>query len=186
MCKALLSINYPHESMSRKYYTYAIRDPDTNYVVYVGQTSSINNRRRSHLTLRPRPKIRSINIETWLHDKLSIGKEPVIEILETCDGKRLSLESETKWIETFHARGEGRFLLNKWRVHKKILGKLNSQPWREEQIANHGKPWDEAENARLQRLHEERLPISDIAYHLGRSERAVHMQLARRGFIASE
>jgi len=80
---------------ARQYTTYCIKDPDTGEIVYVGQTVDFPKRCQEHLTLRSRPKIRTQNIKTWLHDTLSSEKTPIIEALEECRGKTLSLASET-------------------------------------------------------------------------------------------
>ena len=103
-------------TLDENFTTYFIADPDTGYVVYVGQTANFLKRKKSHLRLRKRPNIKTANIKTWLHDLISDGKIPVIEALETVETEEESLESETKWVKKFAK--EGHPLLNRWKVHR--------------------------------------------------------------------
>ena len=102
-----------------QYTTYSIADPCTGDIVYVGQTANFEQRKKSHLRLKKRPNIKTMNIKTWLHDLISDGKVPVIAILETVETEEESLVSETKWVEKFAK--EGHPLLNRWNMHRNLI-----------------------------------------------------------------
>ena len=106
-------------ALDKNFLTYYIADPDTGYVVYVGQTTNFVKRKKTHLRLQKRPNIKTTNIKTWLHDFISEGKTPIIEVLETVNTEQESLASETKWIKKFAK--EGHPLLNRWKIHRELI-----------------------------------------------------------------
>lgn len=166
------------------YTTYCIKDPDTGQVVYVGQTQDFEKRRASHLTLRTRPNIGSVNIRTWLFDMLSAGKMPVIEVLEECADHRTSLASETAWVTRFAAEGKGGAILNKWREHKTAL-KHGADAWkaarRRAMPSAHGRRWTEESLAELRQLVAAGEPVARIARRLRRTPAAINIQIERLG-----
>lgn len=105
---------------ARAWTTYAVRDPDTREVVYVGQTSDFERRQRAHQRVGlKRPGFGAQNIKTWMWDTISAGKTPLFEALELCDTELSSLASETRWVEEFTRRGYK--LLNRWWEHRSIV-----------------------------------------------------------------
>ena len=175
--------------MAREVFTtYCIRDPDTAEVVYVGQTKDFEARRRTHLRLRKqRPNIGTVNIKTWLFDKLSAGKTPVIYVLEHCFSAEASLVSETTWVAKFTAEGHG--LLNRWREHRAAMkfgatvreaaGRRTAMP------AAHGRRWEAEEVAQLRELVAAGESVRQIAYRLNRTRTAIRMQLDRMGLVVA-
>ncbi len=103
--------------ITKPYVTYAISDPRTNSVVYVGQAADVDKRKRQHLRLRPRrPNLKSQNIKTWLFDTISKGIIPEFTILDEAASEELSLISELQWVTKL--KSEGHPLLNKWSIHQ--------------------------------------------------------------------
>ena len=96
---------------------YAIRDPRTSQVVYVGQTKNFAKRQKAHLRCqrKPRVRIKTTNIKTWLYDLGQVHLLPVFERLGEYPTEQESLDQETRWVQ--HFRSKGHPLLNRWRIH---------------------------------------------------------------------
>ncbi|MEL6120182.1 MAG: GIY-YIG nuclease family protein [Pseudomonadota bacterium] len=102
------------------YVTYAISDPDSRLVVYIGQTSDFERRVREHQSshrLRKAPPKSSI--KHWLWSAQKEGRKPVFTILEAVITEAESLASESRWVETFAALGHP--LYNRWSEHQALI-----------------------------------------------------------------
>lgn len=105
--------------------TYAIADPDSKLVVYIGQTTDFERRKREHLSthrLRKSPPKKSI--KHWLWKTQKEGREPVFVALDTVISEAESLASETRWVETFAVLGHP--LHNRWSEH--VAAMLEAKP----------------------------------------------------------
>lgn len=190
------------------YTTYCIKDPETQAIVYVGQTRDLEARKAEHLKPRAKPNISSINIKVWIHGKLELGQMPIFEPLEQCRGLRESLGSEAYWVAKLSADGQGAALLNNWRLHKLVrdMGMACHQHGLQVRLKNpmsanthrelaslqaegeplvemrHGKAWTDDERARLDELAGEGLSLRMIGRHMGRTTVAARLQLGRQGW----
>lgn len=82
---------------------YALVDPQSNRVMYVGQSLDIEYRFRQHLTLKANdPNKRKCE---WIRQLQSKGLVPTLVILERCKGKDLN-EIERKKIRHFQSIGQ--------------------------------------------------------------------------------
>ena len=196
----------------QRYTTYCIKNPETGEIVYIGQTKDFERRKARHLTANAeRPKIKTVNIKTWLFDTLATGRMPVIEALEECTTLAASLASETLWVAKLSAEGRGESLLNRWRVHRFVreLGMDRAAqanaPTHHEPIqasekrarktralsrsekavefgVRHGLGWTDEETATLERMAHQHCRLAEISAALGRSVRAVRLRLRHVGW----
>ena len=97
------------------YVTYVIRDPVTHDPFYVGQTSNIVKRFRSHMRRGGTCTKGRSGLYPRIYRLLADGKVPFFEILERVGTLEESLKSETRWIHAF--RREGHRLVNRWGEH---------------------------------------------------------------------
>lgn len=94
-----------HES--KPYRIYALIDPNTDAVYYVGQTAAALGYRRLDHVRRPGNTKKG----EWVRALLDAGREPQIVLLEEFIGyRRRAYERETYWIKRL--RSEGHPLLN--------------------------------------------------------------------------
>jgi group I intron endonuclease len=77
--------------MSDKSFIYALKCPDTNNVMYVGQTTDVKKRKNQHCSAGDKS-----NKGLWVKSLLTQGKKPIFEIIEECD------ISEVNERETYH------------------------------------------------------------------------------------
>lgn len=93
-----LSSLFPREAYS---YIYALSDPRTKAVCYVGKTNSLSGRYWAHCRDKKRtPKA------LWIQDLSRIGLLPEIDIVDFCKADSLDWEElERKWISNFSAMG---------------------------------------------------------------------------------
>lgn len=81
-------------------YIYALRDPRTNSVCYIGQSQNPQVRLHFHKQVQDgTPK------SLWLQEVVTQGYEPMIEILEVIDDNSASIR-ERYWIEEMLSKGE--------------------------------------------------------------------------------
>lgn len=100
-------------------FIYALCDPDTEEIRYVGQTACNPDRRiHAHIRLCARGIEKNAAKSAWINSLLVNRKNPSIAILEQCDPKDAN-EREQWWIK-FHA-DLGAKLTNV--IRKKSLGK---------------------------------------------------------------
>jgi len=88
----------------RDIYIYALLNPDTGIVRYVGQTATPNLRLKNHI----RDKTNAAKHE-WIQSLLNEGKSPLMTILEVTT-QEMCGEREFYWIDRL--RNEGNDLLN--------------------------------------------------------------------------
>ncbi|MBL4642846.1 MAG: GIY-YIG nuclease family protein [Flavobacteriaceae bacterium] len=103
------------------YWTYAIIDPITRHLVYIGQTGNFERRKSEHLK-PPRTKKTKHpkgSIKAWLAEAHAQKLTPQFMILETVETEEESLLSECKWVEKFSTIGHP--LLNRWEEHKHLI-----------------------------------------------------------------
>lgn len=94
-------ISLPRRSW-RKTYIYALRDPDTHDVVYVGKSNWPELRYRQHIHGGSR------RVRAWVEVLKSDGKEPELFLLEEC-GNGQWPQRERHWIAFFR---QSLYLLN--------------------------------------------------------------------------
>lgn len=82
-------------------YIYALVDPDTNEVRYVGATDNIERRMREHLA----PNIKKSRKKAeWIIELKAEGKQPNLSILEVCPEEN-AVPCECKWIARYQVLG---------------------------------------------------------------------------------
>jgi hypothetical protein len=83
---------------------YALTHPDTDRVMYVGQSVDIDFRYRQHCKyLAAAP---SAEMLEWLGELRQEHKKPKIIVLEKADGALKLDEAEKKWVHIYKSRGE--------------------------------------------------------------------------------
>ncbi|MEM9128664.1 MAG: hypothetical protein AAGA97_02950 [Pseudomonadota bacterium] len=92
------------------YWTYGSVDPTTRLFVYVGQTGSLERRKKQHLMAHRLKKPKKGSIQHWLSKTIWAGDTPLFVIL---DDKTVteeeSLASELEWVERLAAVGHPLF-----------------------------------------------------------------------------
>lgn len=84
-----------------KTYIYALTDPDTQEVRYIGKADNPQKRLNRHLgQFEPKPTHKS----NWIKSLLEIGKQPGVKILEEVDESEWQ-SSERKWINEYKSSG---------------------------------------------------------------------------------
>lgn len=79
-------------------YIYALLDPDTDEVRYIGQTINPAMRYEAHRYRTSKPASRK---DFWVNSLAAIGKQPKFHILE----EDADFNAETKWILHYHKQG---------------------------------------------------------------------------------
>lgn len=82
-------------------YIYALCDPDTGEIRYVGQTTDIERRYKQHLQVIGKPNTYR---KSWIQSLLKQGKEPVMRILEEATDDAW-IEREKWWINEMRRQG---------------------------------------------------------------------------------
>lgn len=181
--------------------TYGVVDPRSSVFVYIGQTSNFEFRKAKHMDAlnRPRPRIESTNIRTWMHDTLAAGIVPLFIVLETVDTQEKSLQSEAEWVARLAA--ENHPLINKWGTHKELIrdaSDMNQQGYTtldscrqvatrgrkgSEKVGNHGKVWFPQDDRILKEMFRQGCGGTEIAKALARTLTAVRARLVRLGEV---
>ena len=120
----------------RTIYIYSLKDPETNEIRYVGKTTDINTRLKTHITRSRHNKYHSAR---WVQSVLKRGLRPIIELVEECTEENW-VEREKYWIAYYRERFDLTNVLDGGEGGA-TFGRL-------------GKPWDEKQriNNRLARL----------------------------------
>jgi hypothetical protein len=83
---------------------YALRDPDTDAVRYIGSTNDAEMRRAAHVTKARKLAVRSSErlsrLDAWLKELGEAGKSPGFTTIEQVSDA-MRLEAENKWIEHY-------------------------------------------------------------------------------------
>lgn len=114
--------------MKNDYLIYALRDPITDAIRYVGKSSVGISRAHQHFIKSHNPQL-----DAWIQTLREQGKIPFIDILEQCNPDNLS-EKEAFWIDIYKSvdlfnvqckrtldRDDSRNLLVKYNSMKKLL-----------------------------------------------------------------
>ena len=83
------------------YYIYVLIDPRDSVVHYIGITSDVKARYRSHCHNR-RNNPQKV---TWIHDLQAQGLQPELEIIEQVFGETLARKHECDWIRFYREQG---------------------------------------------------------------------------------
>jgi len=89
--------------MSETHYIYALTDPDTGEIRYVGRTRNPARRLSRHI----QPMFNSRSVRQWIRE---MGRAPQMTIIEQCSGD-VVVEREAYWIASYESNGAR--LLNK-------------------------------------------------------------------------
>jgi hypothetical protein len=87
-------------------YIYALLDPDTNDVRYIGKTNDMSRRLYTHCRLDPKDNLKKVE---WVASLKSNGKKPKMIVIEECTSDNW-IEREKFWIA--HYRSLSDSLLN--------------------------------------------------------------------------
>jgi len=101
------------------YTTYAIVDPKTRLLVYIGQTNDFERRCNEHRRTHRKSKLPRNSVKAWLKRLHQAGHAPKFLVLEVVETEAESLESEIKWVEKIAALGHP--LYNRWDEHKELI-----------------------------------------------------------------
>lgn len=101
---------------------YEIVDPRDNSPIYIGQTSSFDNRIKTHIenAKRKPPNIKTFNIRVYASKLYLNGHLIKIRPLHTVDTLEEALDEETKIIELISKKYP---LLNRDKEHREIIKK---------------------------------------------------------------
>jgi predicted GIY-YIG superfamily endonuclease len=83
------------------YYIYRLVDPRDSAVHYIGITSDVKARYRSHRHNRSNNPQKI----AWIHDLQSQGLKPELEIIEQVFGETLARKHERDWICSYREQG---------------------------------------------------------------------------------
>lgn len=72
------------------YSVYALIDPSSDVVRYVGMTNNLPRRVVEHFTLRGK----NIRLNAWLANLALVGYVPFVKVLETCESKEKAVMQE--------------------------------------------------------------------------------------------
>jgi predicted GIY-YIG superfamily endonuclease len=75
-------------------YIYALLDPDTEEVRYIGKTNDLNKRMSGHCTVNRNPKTHKAR---WINKLIAQGKTPKMLVIEECNEDTWE-EAECRWI----------------------------------------------------------------------------------------
>lgn len=87
----------------KPHFIYALVDPRTDEVRYVGKTVDLKRRMRRHRNIG-RSENPSIYRDRWIQSLMDDGLDFIVWILEVCDDKNW-IASEIKWIAYFKEQG---------------------------------------------------------------------------------
>lgn len=80
-------------------YIYALLDPDTDEVRYVGKTKDLNKRMYSHCRIDPKPTTHKAR---WVNKLIAADKTPKMLVLEECSDETWE-EAEIRWIAHYRS-----------------------------------------------------------------------------------
>lgn len=94
------------------YSVYALLDPTTNEIKYIGQTNNLEKRYEQHL--------RPISLKNiWIHELRWKSQKPKLEILQKCSSEKMAIARERHWIKFYRSKKNdllnGKYLLPKKR-----------------------------------------------------------------------
>ncbi len=115
--------------MAKRTFTiYALKDPHTEEVRYIGQTIRPRKRKREHMTYHGTGNIS--HYSNWKKSLLDKGVKPIWEVLEKVRGQEEANKVEREWIS--HGREQGWPLTNTtsggeadWRMAPEVLEKMS-------------------------------------------------------------
>ena len=82
---------------------YALADPETKRIRYVGKTNNPEGRLAVHLSeARHSPRT---HVYRWINSLLRQGLRPTLVVCDTCGDESLALELERSWIKLFRMAG---------------------------------------------------------------------------------
>lgn len=95
-------------------FIYTICDPITNVVMYVGQSTDVEKRKKAHLKCNDK---HNPGKNKWIMSILETGKEPIFNIIDECDLKFID-KREQYWINKYSSLNDS--LLNIQYVENRI------------------------------------------------------------------
>lgn len=114
-------------------YIYALRDPQTSYVRYVGKANNPSKRLSAHIS---RSKISNIHSANWIRNLVENKMRPIMDILEICEDEKWE-DREKFWIAYYRDIYDLTNILDGGE-HCATYGRLGS-PWSEQQRVNYRK-----------------------------------------------
>lgn len=178
-----------------KHVVYAIVDPRTSAVFYIGQTSNLRRRRKQHLKLTD--SLSGLVIRQILDAK----RKPAFVILEHCPSLDAALMAEIAWIEFFKCRGTQLMnaqafpdVTSRNRQRKKLertsrfqshlrrianghgYSETAPSPWKDDK--HHASYWSRRDMARLRGLKKAGVKPGAIAQILKRPAKAIREKLS--------
>lgn len=126
-CNAIFGLSYGGKEKTRfeTIYIYALIDPITNEICYIGQAADVNKRFRQHMLAR---RNGNIPMHNWIMSLMGLKLEPIIQVLGVTDGSQAN-QREFKIIKKYW--DEGHPLLNKNGLGDISTSKKSRKEWAE-------------------------------------------------------
>lgn len=102
--------------------TYGIVDPVSKNIVYVGQTSDFERRKRDHNAAHRRRDVSPGSLQDWQKSLSRRKLKQDFIVLEVVESEAASLASETHWTEKLAAIGLP--LFNQWEEHREAMAAM--------------------------------------------------------------
>lgn len=85
-------------------FVYALCEPDTGAVRYIGITTSPKTRLQGHISECKRAKLSALPKVVWLRQVLASGQVPTLHVLQQCTAEDWA-QAERRWIQHFREAG---------------------------------------------------------------------------------
>lgn len=107
---------------NNKVFIYALTEPITHEIRYIGKTNNLYERYYMHLQELQEPTKKHYHSKNWIRELFSRGYAPKIEVLETCNQSNWQ-EREMYWIEFYKRLGTNLTNMTKGGDGGAMLGK---------------------------------------------------------------
>lgn len=84
-------------------YIYALIDPRTNEIKYIGHARNVDKRYKQHCDIM-NPKYSNLHKKNWIKQLFDINLKPIIRVIEECDNSNYNLR-ERYWIKYYRDLG---------------------------------------------------------------------------------
>jgi len=89
--------NRSYRKESKMYFVYALTEPDTGTVAYIGMTNDTKRRLQQHLSCNGT----NVAKNTWIQELLERGAKPSLNVLETVNTRAMAQKREKYWMRYY-------------------------------------------------------------------------------------